>query len=119
MQRLGFLTAEEARHHPEKSQLYRALGVSPLVQIDLIENIPLKSDEYFLLCTDGMAKIEDWEIQEIVLSNSPQQACHKLIELANERGGSDNVTMQVIRIQTAEARSEKMRGIIRKWWRRF
>jgi len=113
MQRLGILTPEEARKHPEKSHLYRALGIAAAVQVDLSDDLVFTPDDHFLLCTDGLAKVGDREIKKIVLSNSPQQACRKLIDLANKRGGADNVTIQVIRIESGEkARSffHRLRG---------
>ncbi len=98
MQREGVLTVEEARNHPQRTILNRALGIQPTVEVDILPNISLSSGDYFVLCTDGLVNVEDVEIQNIVLTNPPQQACEKLIQLANERGGEDNVTVQVVKI---------------------
>jgi serine/threonine protein phosphatase PrpC len=117
MQRLGILTKAEARNHPEKSHLLRALGIAPTVQVDIIDNIPLRPGEHFLLCTDGMTKVEDAEIKRIVLANSPQPACQRLVELANQRGGADNITVQLIRIESAASkRGGGMWPAIQRLW---
>lgn len=98
LQREGVLTPEQARVHPQRSILNRALGVQPIVEVDLIENLTLHPDDYFILCTDGLAKVEMEEIKNLILTNPLIQACDKLIQLANDRGGEDNVTVQIIRI---------------------
>ncbi|MGH7599193.1 MAG: protein phosphatase 2C domain-containing protein [bacterium] len=102
MQRFGILTAEEAKRHPQKSYLVRALGIAPAVRADIIADLsPLRPGECFLLCTDGLAKVEAHEIQRLVMHNHPTAVCRALIELANARGGSDNATVQVIAIVNA------------------
>ena len=98
MFRKGILTEEEAKNHPSKSVLVRAMGIEADVEVDLIENILLNSGDCFVLCSDGLAKVEKEEIKNVVLNNSPEDACKKLISLANEAGGKDNVTVQVIKI---------------------
>jgi len=114
MQRLGILTESEAKSHPEKSHLYRALGIAPTVKADLVAEFPVRPDERFLLCTDGLAKIAAHEIKQIVLANSPPEACDKLIQLANARGGSDNSTAQVIWVQNAAATGNRALSVVRR-----
>lgn len=82
----------------ERSVLSRALGVESSVKIDIQEKLPLKPGDAYVLCTDGLARVSNEEIKDIVLSNSPQEACKSLVQLANHLGGEDNVTAQVIRI---------------------
>lgn len=115
MRRLGILTEVEARHHPEKSHLYRALGIAPAVKVDITPDLPLRAGERFLLCTDGIAKIEADEIKKIALSISPQAACDALIQLANERGGTDNSTVQVIWITPANTARERKYEVFRRF----
>jgi len=98
MYRQGILSKEEAKHHPSKSVLIRALGTQREVEIDIQENIQVKPEDYYVLCSDGLAKVKKEEIREIVLSKSPENACEELISLANQRGGHDNVTVLVIKI---------------------
>ena len=99
LMREGVLTEKQAKTHPQRSILSRALGVGESVEVDIIDDITLRSGDFFLLCTDGLAKVTDDEIESIVLSNSVQDACEKLINVAIDRGGDDNVTVQMIRIE--------------------
>jgi PPM family protein phosphatase len=98
MFRKGILSEKEAKNHPSKSVLVRAMGIEADIEVDLIENILLAYGDCFVLCSDGLAKVDTEEIKEAVLNNSTEEACKKLIALANERGGKDNVTVQVIKI---------------------
>lgn len=101
--RNGVLTKKEARRHPERNILNRYLGAKPTLKVDLIKDIPLRAGDYFLLCTDGISRIKDKEIHQFVVSSPPEQACQKLIELANKRGGEDNVTLQIIQIKSTSS----------------
>ncbi|OGU72991.1 MAG: hypothetical protein A2V93_00740 [Ignavibacteria bacterium RBG_16_34_14] len=102
----GILTEEEAKNYPAKSALSRALGMEDKIKIDIIDNIPLKNGQTFVICTDGLSKVNKDEILNLVTKNSPEDSCAKLINLANERGGKDNVTVQVIKINTDQASSQ-------------
>jgi protein phosphatase len=102
MLRKGILSESEAKNHPSKSILVRALGIESEVEVDVIENIPINNGDNFVICSDGLAKVFPEEIKGIVLSNSAEDACNELIKLANERGGHDNVTVQVIRINSKD-----------------
>jgi len=111
MQRRGILTKEEAKTHPERSHLYRALGTRPVAEIDVINDIVLDSDRFFLMCTDGLFNhVDEKEMQNVVLSKSPQEAAKALVELANERGGLDNITVQVIQFSVANNLLTKFLG---------
>ena len=112
LQRHGILTGEEAKQHPQRFILNRALGADSEVKIDIIDEVHLNAGEYFLLCTDGLAKVEDEEIKRMVLKNSLQKACEKLIKLANERGGEDNVTIQIIQIHGEKRFKDKILDLI-------
>lgn len=101
MLRFGILTAEQAKNHPEKFHLFRALGLAPTVEVDVLAAFALQEGEHYLLCTDGVGRIENEVIAEIVLANPPAYACRRLIELANQSGGYDNATVQVIRVDVA------------------
>ncbi|MEO8231374.1 MAG: PP2C family serine/threonine-protein phosphatase [Ignavibacteriota bacterium] len=98
MLRKKILSEEEAKNHPSKSVLVRAMGIEADVEVDLIENISINSGDCFVLCSDGLGKVNTEEIKQIVLNNSEEDACKQLISLANERGGHDNVTVEVIKI---------------------
>ncbi|MBN2367176.1 MAG: protein phosphatase 2C domain-containing protein [Calditrichaeota bacterium] len=98
MFRKGILSEQEAEDHPSKSVLVRALGVKPETEVDVIGNIELQADDYFLLCSDGLARVPLEDLRQTVLSHSPQQACEMLVGYANQLGGHDNVTVQIIEI---------------------
>ena len=105
MLREGILTPKEAENYPNKSVLARALGVMEKVNVDIIKDITLKAGQTFILCTDGLGKVSSEEILDIVRSNSIDAASDKLINLANERGGKDNVTIQIISVEEDERKS--------------
>ncbi|MDT3697562.1 MAG: protein phosphatase 2C domain-containing protein [Ignavibacterium sp.] len=98
MVRKKIITEEEAKNHPSKSVLIRAMGIETDLEVDLIENILISGGDCFVLCSDGLSKVLPEEIKKIVLSNSEEEACKKLIALANDRGGNDNVTVLVVKI---------------------
>ena len=111
LKRAGILNKEDARNHPEKSVLNRALGVKEQVRVDVSTHIPLKSGDIFILCTDGVAKVSREELLDIASNQQPEQACEKLISLANERGGEDNSTVQIVKVDTiAEAKNTVRAG---------
>lgn len=88
----GELTADEARHHPRKNLITRALGVKPKLDIDYCE-CPFTSGDIILMCSDGLSNcIEESEMCEILRTNDGQTAVDKLIDTANQNGGSDNIT---------------------------
>jgi PPM family protein phosphatase len=91
---LDQITPQEAVDHPNKNMLYRAIGQNEIVEVDtLTRRLPPKSR--LLLCSDGLwNQVEDKEILDVVkLSPTPQEACNKLVAMANKRGGVDNVTV--------------------------
>jgi protein phosphatase len=96
--RKGIISNEEAKNHPSKSVLVRALGIEPSIDIDIIKDIPIKPGDNFVICSDGLANVNKEDIKNAVLSNSAEEACEKLISLANESGGTDNVTVQVVKV---------------------
>ena len=99
MRRQGLLTDDEARSHPRRHALTRALGIEPVVHVDLLDPMPVQSGEWFLLCSDGLAAVEPEEMLAIVTSRAPQEACDELVRMANDRGGHDNVTVLLVQIQ--------------------
>lgn len=96
----GLLTLEEARHHPDKNVILRALGSHPQVEVSTWDApFPLREGDLFLLCSDGLYDlIEDDEIRRLAISGEPQPACERLIALAKERGGHDNITVGIVKV---------------------
>jgi protein phosphatase len=109
MIRRNIISKEEAKHHPERSHLYRALGIRPSVDVDVIEDVTVRPGMFFLMCTDGLYNhVEDDEMRRIVGTLGPADAVQELVNLANERGGLDNISVHVIRIDPAEGRLRKL-----------
>jgi len=101
----GILSEEEARSHPLKNVVTRALGGGAHVAVDLIE-IPVGDGDRFLLCSDGLTgMVSDEEITEALASaRSLEQIVRGLIDLANERGGVDNITAITVEVRNGEAK---------------
>ncbi|MFZ5632916.1 MAG: Stp1/IreP family PP2C-type Ser/Thr phosphatase [Bacillota bacterium] len=99
MFRHGGITKEQARDHPHRNVLTRALGTDPLVDVDLIR-IKLEKGDILLLCTDGLSGLlEDDEMLRLVREAAhPDQAVQGLVSEAMKRGGSDNISVIVVEI---------------------
>ena len=97
--RNGDITREEAREHPNRNVITRAVGTDPTVEIDSAE-FEIKPKDVYLLCTDGLTEmLEDSEIQEIISRDIPlKDQVEYLVQTANEKGGTDNVTVLMIQI---------------------
>jgi len=97
------LTPEEEKNFPHKNIIVRALGMKATVDVDL-QKLTAEPGDIFLLCSDGLTgEIEDDVIGQI-LGDVPdlEEACHRLVQLANENGGRDNVTVILARITNDE-----------------
>ncbi len=94
----GKLKPEDAKFHPRKNVITRAIGAEENVAPDTI-SVELKSGEKLLLCTDGLTNFVDTgEIKNIFEIHKEQEAVEKLIEMANQNGGGDNVTVVAITV---------------------
>ena len=104
MVRQGLLSPDEARSHPDGHILNRSVGVSDELEVDLtMEPIELEANDILLLCSDGLTtEVQDDEILEIAANGTAQRAVEQLIALARERGGRDNITIQIIRVHEHE-----------------
>jgi protein phosphatase len=79
--------------------IHRCLGPEPSVQVDIEGPYPLCSGDIFLLCSDGLSgQVADAEIGAVATALPPEEACRFLVDLANLRGGPDNVTVIVLRV---------------------
>lgn len=92
MVRLGGINAEEAKRHPDKNIITRAIGAKETVEIDFFE-YRLKRGDMILMCTDGLSNmIEDDELYRIVKSSRDiVEATERLVDRANDNGGKDNI----------------------------
>ena len=100
MVKAGLITLSQARHHPEKNVILRAMGSHAEVEVTTWqEPFPVRAGDRFLLCSDGLYDlVEDEEIKQIVLLSEPRTACENLIALAKKRGGHDNITVGIARL---------------------
>lgn len=99
----GAITAEEARVHPRRNIITRALGLQPRVDVD-VQTTALEPGSSVLLCSDGLhGPVRDEEILSYVLRLPPQEAVDRLIDLANERGGPDNISVLIVTMAGAPA----------------
>ncbi len=109
--RRGILSREQADSSDMQSVLIRALGIEPEVQVDADEHLLMEGD-ILVLCSDGLSRmVSDLEIASTLLSRTGMQStADRLIELANEYGGEDNVSVVLVRV---EPRPEGL--LLRAW----
>ena len=108
--RQGLISREEAEQSELSNVILRALGAEPDVQVDLDE-LWVNEGDQILLCSDGLTRMaSDAQIAPVLAEPfTAQQACERLVELANERGGEDNVSVIVVRLLASPPPS---------WWKR-
>ena len=113
--RSGVLTPQQAEVSEQQSILTRALGTQPVVQVDADEQMLLAGD-VLLLCSDGLTRtVTNPEIASTLETNpDAQKAADRLIELANENGGEDNITAIVVRVM---AEPKGLLARLRRLWR--
>ncbi len=97
MVRFGELTEDEAREHPGKNLITRAVGTDVTVSGDVF--FPeMKQGEFMLLCSDGLSNLvsEQEMLYEVVYGGDHEDCCSRLIDIANDRGGFDNITVVLL-----------------------
>ena len=105
----GHITEHEARSHPRRNIVTRALGIEPTVRVDTWV-LPFVAGDRYVLCSDGLVdEVDDPDIISILLDNpDPQVAADALVVAANASGGRDNVTVVVVDVLEGEAPSAAM-----------
>ena len=95
----GGLTEAEAKSHPQRNILTRALGAKGELEIE-INSFPVTNGDKVLLCTDGLTgMLQDIEIRELLSqTKDPQEIAENLVRAANEKGGNDNISVIIIEI---------------------
>lgn len=93
----GKLTVEEARNHPQKNIITRALGVNPDIKLDY-NTVDIKQGDIVLSCTDGLTNtVKESDIYDICKKyENKEEAVNKLIATGNKNGGNDNITVSLI-----------------------
>jgi protein phosphatase len=96
----GFLTEDQARSHPLRNVVTRALGGEAEVAVDISE-VELRKGDLYMICSDGLTTmLTDADIKHRLASGKPlDEICRSLIADANERGGVDNITVVIARVQ--------------------
>jgi serine/threonine protein phosphatase PrpC len=98
----GRITPEEIPEHPHRHILYRCLGLKPKVEVDIYPSVVLRTGDALLLCSDGL-----WDmvypterLEDLITEGGPPAAlCRRLVDAANEAGGTDNVTAVLMRAE--------------------
>lgn len=95
----GYLSADQARSHPLKSVVTRAIGGDREIAVDVRE-IEVRDGDVYLLCSDGLnTMLSDRDIHDhLAADGTLEEMCHRLVDAANERGGLDNITVLVMAI---------------------
>lgn len=102
MIRKGELLRKDARIHPKKNVITRAVGVEQVVEADFYEVIPEADTKFLLLCSDGLTNmVDDEEIRHILVkyAEKPAVAVETLVNRANECGGKDNISAIIIEMK--------------------
>ena len=96
----GIVRAEDAEKHPQRHILTAALGAGSEVAVEIAERVvALRDSDELLLCTDGLwSVISDQELEAALKGKEPADGCAALVKLALQRGGPDNITVQVLRV---------------------
>ena len=93
----GLISKAEAKTHPKKNIITRAVGSDEMVDIDIFKN-ELSENDVILLCTDGLyGLVNEEEIIE-VLNGDIENAATKLVDMANKNGGKDNISVITVKI---------------------
>ena len=101
----GTITEEEAKNHPNRHMITRAVGTEETLKYDFL-TVDLSDGDMILMCTDGLCNmLEDDRIKRVLLSiDDPETAVKKLCDTANENGGVDNITAILIKYGKEETR---------------
>ena len=109
MVRSGDLTPAEAEAHPWRNRITRALGMSESVDVEQ-RSIEVLQGDVVILCSDGLTRhIDNQEILRFVTHHPSSDAAQRMIDLANERGGTDNISVIIAELLSPEAASERKR----------
>lgn len=102
MVRMGELTPEEGRHHPDKNIITRAVGTAEDVKIDFFD-LKLEAGDRLVMCSDGLSNmVEDSEIFDILTDDDTEDPAAALVDRANANGGLDNIAVIVVQPITSE-----------------
>ncbi len=99
----GRISADEARDHPQKNVLYMSLGARESFTPEMLTDIFLEDGDALVMCSDGLSNmVDDESLMNLTLGDYPEESAEALVRLANDHGGADNITVQVIRLGSLE-----------------
>lgn len=101
----GVLDPEQAKKHPDAKRITRALGAHEDVEVEM-QSVPVALGDTFLLCSDGLSDLVTPPDMAGVADEPPDQIASRLVDLANERGGHDNITAVIVRVTEPKPRVE-------------
>ena len=114
----GIISAHEARFHPDRHLITRALGVDLAVDSE-IQEFPVQAGDTYLLCSDGLSDmVDDQEIAKVLhrRRHKPAVAADELVRVANESGGRDNVSVIVVKVREGlAARTGRWRELVARF----
>jgi protein phosphatase len=100
MVRSGILSDEDARNHPKRNVITKSLGAQDEIAADMPAAREIEVGDEFVLCSDGLtAYLSDADIAGVCAGASPAEACKKLVKMANEAGGRDNITVAAVTVR--------------------
>ena len=104
----GYLTPEQARTHPYSNVITRCVGASGDVTPDLFSGV-VRAGDVFLLASDGLTGMLEDEVLETILKseNTPEKLVDRLVGEANRRGGLDNITVIIVRVDSVDERTSE------------
>ncbi len=109
--RLGLMSKERARSHPDKSVLTRSLGRELIVAVDRIANRVYRGD-VLLVCSDGLYNtLDEAEMGALLAEGTAGEACQRLIATANQRGTLDNLSAAILRVVEGAERPAGAEGV--------
>lgn len=115
--RAGVITEEEAETHPKRNVITRAVGAEVDLKVDVPQkDFKIREDEYILLCSDGLYKVlKDEEIRSFFdRFQAPEQLCDEMVKQAIARGGPDNITVMIARINKVPGRYDFVKKLFGK-----
>lgn len=99
----GRISPEEARDHPQKNVLYMSLGARENLTPQISSAMVIEEGDALVMCSDGLSNmVTDDDIIKTVMDYYPEDAANALVKQANVNGGSDNITLQIVRIGSLE-----------------
>jgi serine/threonine protein phosphatase PrpC len=115
--RVGLISAERAKAHPDRSVLTRSLGRELIAAVDRL-SFPVGGGDTLVVCSDGLYNVlEDGEVRDAMAEDDPEAGCKALVGAANARGTPDNLTVAVVKIAgpAPEKQAPGLRGLVSRW----